>query len=78
MVVDRNFVLSQVFGVAGMICLAFGFLGFDGSGESIHPALGDRRVALGLIGTGAVLVMLELRILIPALRARARSRDQSQ
>ncbi|MEZ5558041.1 MAG: hypothetical protein R3E86_05765 [Pseudomonadales bacterium] len=77
----RPIVTSQIFGLAGITCLGLGIAGLSGSGASLHAALGDESVAWGLSAAGAVLIVIEMRLLIPALRARAagtRTSDQNR
>lgn len=68
---NREILLSQVFGLAGAICIGSGLLGLAGHGAVLHPALEGRTLDLVLLGAGAMLMAIELRIMLPVLLRRA-------
>ena len=67
----RELITVALIGTLGALCLAGGIMGYSGMGETLHPALGDPDVALTVGGVGVVLLILETRLMIPIMRARA-------
>jgi hypothetical protein len=49
--------------------LAFGIMGFNGTADFVHAQLNERTTALSLIAGGCILMMLELRLIVPIIRS---------
>ena len=65
----RELVLASVIGSLGALLLAFGLQSYLNPDNPMLGLLESPRSALLASGAGCVLLMLEVRLLVPALRA---------
>jgi hypothetical protein len=68
---NRDLILASPIGTAGALLLAFGIMGLNGTADFVHAEFNEPTTALGLIAGGCVLMMLELRLIVPIIRAMA-------
>jgi hypothetical protein len=73
--VNRDLILASLIGTVGALLLAFGIMGFNGSAGWVHAELDKRMVALSLVAGGGILMLLEIRLMVPIFRSMA-SRQQ--
>lgn len=74
---NRDLILASLIGTAGALMLAFGIMGFNGTADFVHAQLNERTTALSLIAGGCVLMMLELRLIVPIIRSIASQQRSS-
>jgi len=74
---NRDLILASLIGTAGALLLAFGIMGFNGTADFVHAALNDRTTSLSLIAGGCVLMMLEMRLILPIIRSMTSRRHGS-
>lgn len=74
---DKRIVIGQTLGVVAAIFLGVGLYGyFAADAASFHPALGSSLVSGSMIAVGVLLTVIELGIMIPALRERQQQRGK--
>lgn len=70
----RRLVVVQAVGMIGWVALGLGLFGLSVEAPgSLHPLLESRGVNLALVGGGLIVGMIELRVLLPTLRALKRT-----
>ena len=74
---DKQIVIGQVLGVVAALFLGVGLFGyFSEEAATMHPALGSDLVTGSMIAIGVLLTILELGIMLPALRRRQAARGK--
>ena len=74
---QRELIVVSLIGALGAVCLAAGIMGFFGSGDVFHPALNDAGIATGVTVVGVALMIWEVRLILPVLKAIARQQERS-
>lgn len=70
---DKRIVVGQTLGAVAAIFLGVGLYGyFAADPAGFHPALANSLVSGSMIAVGVLLTVLELGIMIPALKERQR------
>ena len=68
---NRDLIMASLIGTAGALLLAFGIMGLNGSADILHAQLNERTTALALVAVGCVMMMLEMRLIVPISRSLA-------
>ena len=68
----RELIIGSTLGTVGLACLVLGLQGYFNPEQSLVERFGEPQIALSAAGVGVVLCMLEVRILLPVLKAMAR------
>ena len=68
---NRDLIMASLIGTAGALLLAFGIMGLNGRADILHAQLNERTTALALIAVGCVMMMLEMRLIVPIIRSLA-------
>lgn len=74
---NRDLITASLIGTAGALLLAFGILGLNGTADFVHAQLNERTTALALIGGGCVMMMVEMRLIVPIIRSLASQQRSS-
>ncbi len=74
---NRDLIMASLIGTAGALLLAFGIMGLNGTAEFLHAQLNERRTALALTAVGCVMMMLEMRLIVPIIRSLASQQRNS-
>ena len=74
---NKSIVIGQTLGVVAAVFLGVGLFGyFSEEAAGMHPALGSDAVSGAMIAIGILLTILELGIMIPALKRRQAGKNQ--
>jgi len=74
---QRELIVASLIGALGAVCLAAGIMGLTGTGQTFHPALNDVEVATTAVVAGIVLMVWELRLILPVLKAKVEEQKRS-
>lgn len=72
----RELVIGSTIGTIGLLALVFGVHGYLNPDDPLLAPFGESSVAAGAIAVGAICLMIEARILIPALKSLAARNQQ--
>ena len=73
----KNQVVLSVISTLAAAFLGFGFFAFLEDGSSIHPLLGNKDFATVLIAVGALLMIIEFRLLFKVIKLKRAAQEQS-
>jgi hypothetical protein len=73
----RDLIIGSTVGCVGLVALVFGIQAYLDPGQALVPVLADPTWAAAAVGAGIICCLIELRIMLPVLRAlAARNRQQ--
>ena len=73
----KDQVMLSVISTLAAVFLGLGFFAFLEDGSSIHPLLGNKDFATVLIAVGALLMVIELRLLFRVIKMKRAAQEQS-